>query len=68
METVALLKDAFQNEMQHDLTICRWYRAFTDGGKFVEIEHVGGRLTTVVADININVVSVVIEEHSHSST
>ncbi len=31
VETIALLKEAFQNETLYDLIIRRWHRAFTDG-------------------------------------
>ncbi len=67
VETITLLKEAFQNETLHDSAIHRWHRAFTDGRKSVEIEHVGGRSRTVVTDANINIVPAVIEEDSHSS-
>ncbi len=40
--------EAFQNETLHNSIICTWHRAFTDGREFAEIEHVGGRLRTVV--------------------
>ncbi len=64
---IALLKEAFQNETLHDLIICRWHRAFTDGKKSSEVEQVGGRQRIVAMDVNINTVSVVIEEDCHSS-
>ncbi len=66
VETIALLKEPFQNETSHDSTICRWHREFT-GRQSAEIEHVGGRPRTVVININMNIVSAVIEEDHHLS-
>ncbi len=67
VETIPLLKEAFQNETLHDLTIRRLPWAFTDGKESVEIEYGGIRMGTVVMDVNINTVSPVIEEDRHSS-
>ncbi len=65
VETIALLKEAFQDETLHDLTIRSWHRAFTDDRKSVEIKRVGGNLKTVIIDVNINTVSEVTEEDHH---
>ncbi len=57
LETITLLNEAFQNETLHDLTIHKWHRTFTDSREFAGIEHVSGRLWTVMADVNVNSVS-----------
>ncbi len=54
METIALLKEAFQNETLPDSTICRWHKAFMNSWESAEVQHIGGRLRTVVTDFNIN--------------
>ncbi len=55
------------NEASTPLHIYRWHRAFKDGRESVETQHVGGGPRTVMTDVNINTVSVVIEEEHHSS-
>ncbi len=67
VEKIALLKEAFQNEMLPHSTIHRWHRAFMDGRKSAEIERVSGRPRTVVTDVNINTVSAMTEEDCYSS-
>ncbi len=61
VETVALLKEVFQNETWHNLAISRWQRVYWNSA-------CGGRLRTVVTDVNISTVLVVFEEERHSST
>ncbi len=61
------MKEAFQNETLYDLAIHRCHRAFTDGRESAEIEHVGGRDRTDMIDVNINTVSVILEDDPHSS-
>ncbi len=59
------LKEAFRNEIVW--FIRRRHRAITDGRESAEIEYVSRRLRTVVMDVNINIVSAVIEKDYHQS-
>ncbi len=67
VELITPLKQAFQNKTLHKTIIRRWHRAFTDDKESGEIEHVSGRMRTVIMDVNINTVLVVIEKDYHSS-
>ncbi len=67
-ETVTLLQQPYQDEHLGHSTILRWHHAFVEGRDSAALTPHGGRPTTATSPINVNMVSVVIEEDRHLNT
>ncbi len=67
-EKVTLFHQAYQNKYLERSTIFRWHHAFIEGRNLAALTPQDGRPTIVASPINVNMVSVVIDQDHHLST